>query len=99
MTIYFVSRHPGAVDWIARQGVHIDGVVDHLDPAQLTAGDTVIGTLPVHLAAQVCARNVRYLHLALDLPPALRGAELSADDLQRHGARLTAFAITPEDPI
>ncbi|BBD76984.1 CRISPR-associated protein Csx16 [Hydrogenophilus thermoluteolus] len=95
-TIWFVSRHPGAVAWAARQGLKVDRQVAHLDPDEVQAGDTVIGTLPVHLAAQVCARKARYLHLSLDLPPEARGLELSADDLERYGARLEAYHIAQE---
>ncbi|WP_349497520.1 CRISPR-associated protein Csx16 [Hydrogenophilus thermoluteolus] len=94
--IWFVTRHPGAVEWAARQGLKVDRQVAHLDPDEVQAGDTVIGTLPVHLAAQVCARKARYLHLSLDLPPEARGLELSADDLERYGARLEAYHIAQE---
>jgi CRISPR-associated protein Csx16 len=96
VTTWFVSRHAGAVEWAREQGVVVDRLVAHLDPAQTQPGDTVIGTLPVNLAAEVCARGARYLHLALELPPGARGQELSADDLRRFGARLQAYRIEPE---
>jgi len=96
MTTFLVTRHPGAVDWAARQGIPADRIVPHLDTEQIQPGDTVIGTLPVQLAAQVCQRGGRYLHLLLDLPPEARGRELSADDMQRYGARLQAYRATPE---
>lgn len=93
MTTYFVTRHPGAIEWAARQGLAVDHQVAHLDPATVKPGDTVIGTLPVHLAARVCARRARYLHLCLDLPPELRGQELSADQLDSCRPRLEAFIV------
>lgn len=98
MTTYFVSRHPGAVGWAARKGVAVDRLVAHLDTTEVQAGDVVIGTLPVNLAAEVCRRGGRYLHLSLELPLEMRGRELSADDLERYGARLEAYAVekTPE---
>lgn len=92
-TTWFVSRHPGAVEWAARQGIEVDKRVAHLDVDQVQAGDTVIGVLPVHLAAAVCARGARYLHLSLDLPPAMRGRELSADEMARCGARLEEYGV------
>lgn len=93
MTVWFVSRHPGAVDWAARQGLSVDRWAPHLDLAEVAAGDTVAGTLPIHLAAQVCACGARYLHLSLDLPATWRGRELTADELAQAGARLEAYDV------
>jgi len=95
MTTLFVSRHPGALDWAAGEGVAVDAVIAHLDPETIQPGDVVIGTLPIHLAAQVCERGGRYLHLSLELPPEQRGRELSAADLRRLGARLEEFRVIP----
>lgn len=97
MSTWFVSRHPGAVDWVRAQGLPIDFQVDHLEPSEVEAGDTVIGSLPVNLVAIICARGARYLHLTLDLPPSLRGQELSCDDLIRLQAQLQAFRVVTED--
>lgn len=91
---WFVSRHPGAREWAERQGLPVDRVVSHVDPDQVGWGDTVIGTLPVQLAAAVCERGARYLHLAMDLPEEARGRELSADDMERYGAVLRHFRVT-----
>lgn len=92
MTAYFVTRHPGALDWALRQG--IDAVrVAHLDRAAVAQGDVVMGTLPIHLACEVCTRGGRYLHLELDLPADARGRDLSADELTAFGARLTEFVV------
>jgi CRISPR-associated protein Csx16 len=93
MTVYFITRHPGAVAWARNEGIEAGEVVEHLDVANIQAGDTVVGTLPVNLAAQVCARGARYLHLSLELPPDMRGKELTAEDMQRLGARLEAFHV------
>lgn len=94
MTVWFVSRHPGALQWAEEEGLQIDSCVDHLDVAQLAKGDTVIGTLPVNLAAEVCERGAAYLHLSLDLPLAQRGADLDADTMRRYGARLEGYRVT-----
>ncbi len=91
---WFVSRHPGARAWIAAQGISIDEQVAHLDTGRLAPGDTVIGTLPVHLAAKVCARGATYLHLTVDLPAELRGQELDAEMLEALGARLEPFVVS-----
>lgn len=93
MTTLFITRHPGAIEWAARQGFPIDRQLDHLDPADIRPGDTVIGTLPIHLAAQVCARGARFFNLSLDLPAEARGKDLSADDLECYGARLEEYTV------
>ena len=98
MTIWFVSRHPGAKTWAAQQGLCIDQQVNHLNAEQVQAGDTVIGTLPVHLAAAVCNQGARFFNLSLDIPAHCRGRELSADELRTCHARLEGFHITPQAP-
>jgi CRISPR-associated protein Csx16 len=98
MTTWFVSRHPGAVAWAQRRGLAVDRQLAHLAPEQIAPGDTVIGTLPVNLVARVCARGGRYLHLSLDLPAEARGRELTADELERYGARLEAYVAKPATP-
>ena len=65
----------------------------HRGGVQVQPGDCVIGTLPVNLAAQVCARQATYLHLSLDIPAQARGQELSAEQLQTLGATLQQFHV------
>lgn len=93
MTTFFVSRHPGAADWASTQGLAVDRALDHLDADRVAAGDVVIGTLPVNLAATVCARGARYLHLSLDLPADWRGRELSAAEMRACSARLEEYLV------
>lgn len=88
--VLFVTRHKGAVEWARRQGLEAE-IVSHLDPSEIRPGDIVIGTLPIHLVADICRRGARYLHLTLDLPPESRGRELSADDMATFGAKLQEF--------
>jgi len=104
-TTWFVSRHPGAIEWAKRQGLSIDRWVEHLDPAEVAVGDTVIGTLPVNLAAEACKRGAYYLHLSLKVPAEWRGRELSADELRSLAAHIEPFfieqmahAVNPEHP-
>ncbi len=98
MTTFFVSRHPGALDWAAGEGIDVDAVIVHLDPETIQSGDVVVGTLPIHLAARVCERGGRYLHLSLEIPPDWRGRELSAADLRRRGARLEEYRVIAVRP-
>jgi len=92
MANYFVSRHPGACAWARARGLEVI-VIEHLDPAIVGPGDCVLGTLPVHLAAQVCAQGGRYFHLSLSLPRDWRGRELSAPELDSLAAELVEFDV------
>jgi len=64
MTTWLVTRHPGAIEWAARQQLVIERHVEHLDPVDIQPGDTVIGILPVNLAAEVYACGGRYINRA-----------------------------------
>jgi CRISPR-associated protein Csx16 len=90
---YFVSRHPGARDGAERLGLAVDEFVVHLDADRIGPGDTVIGSLPIGLAAEVCARGARYLHLSFEFPGELSGKELTSDELQALGARLEPYEV------
>lgn len=92
MATYFVTRHAGAKQWAALQGIACDVGVPHLDPVLVKQGDVVIGTLPINLAAIVCEQSGRYLSLELSLE--VRGKELSASDLLKYGAKLEEFIVT-----
>ena len=101
MTTYLVTRHRGAVEWVSSRGHTADVIVGHFDPAGIRPGDVVIGTLPVNLAAGVCARGGRYLNLSVTVPAALRGIELSADQLDEFGATIEEYEVhwcCVEDP-
>lgn len=93
MAYHFVSRHPGAIEWLARQQIQVDHYHQHLDIEKVATGDRVIGTLPVHLVAEVCERRAEYWHLSVAMPVELRGHELDADQLERLGARLCSFVV------
>lgn len=90
---WFVSRHPGAKEWLVRQGMLVERQVSHLHPAEVSAGDRVFGTLPVHLVAELCAGGAHYYHLIIDLPASGRGRELTADEMEQYGARLVRFQV------
>ena len=94
MTTWLITRHPGARNWAASQRLTIDRHCTHIDALEVKAGDTVIGSLPVHLAAAVCEAGARYINLSLDLPASARGKELSADELIAYSARLEEFMVS-----
>ena len=89
----FVTRHSGAVQWAAENGFEGATSVAHLNVADIAAGDVVAGTLPVHLAAQVCAAGAEYWHLTLELPAHLRGVELTAAQMVEAGAHVERYTV------
>ena len=91
MATYFISRHQRAKDWAKQQGIEVDRVQSHLNMEDIQPEDTVIGTLPIHLVAELCKRGAYYYHLILNLPEHLRGKELSVADMQEAGANLKQY--------
>jgi len=90
---WLVSRHPGAHDWLHAQGINADHVVEHLDPEVPAPGDIVIGTFPIHIAAQLCERGVRVQFLAMDLLPGQRGKELAGEEMEACNARIEEYEV------
>lgn len=95
--IYFVTRHPGAVEWARKKGIEVDEQISHLDTSIIQDGDIVIGTLPIHLAAEICEKGGSYYHLSINVPPEYRGKELTADQMDKFGARIEQFDIKKVD--
>lgn len=96
MTTFFISRHPGAINWIKQHGIAIDRWETHLSTEDVLPGDTVVGTLPVPMVAELNEKGARYIHLSIEIPASLRGKELSADDLNMLGASLRAYLVKQE---
>lgn len=94
---YFVSGHPGARDWAARNGIEAVHV-EHLDVGIVKPGDVVVGTLPIQLAASICQRSARYLHLVMDMPKEGRRRDLSADEMDGYNARIEEFTVRRVEP-
>ena len=94
MTTYFITRHPGAIAWAKLQGIIIDQQLTHLDINDIQPGDTVIGSLPVNLAAEVCQRGANYLHMSLSVPENWRGRELSVEQMVQCGAQLENYVVS-----
>jgi CRISPR-associated protein Csx16 len=96
--IWFVSRHPGAREWAIGQGLQWDAELQHLSGSPVSRGDRVYGTLPCHLAALVCSSGAEYWHLEVPVSAAMRGSELSAEELQALGARFVRYAVKTMEP-
>lgn len=93
LTVWFVSRHPGAICWVKNQDIKIDNFTKHLDFAKLKPGDRVIGTLPINVIAKLCEKDIEYWNLSLELPFNARGKELTAHELEQYGARLERYRV------
>lgn len=94
MTVWFVSRHEGAIAWIkAQKDIQIDQWVAHLDVSHIGKGDVVLGTLPLGLAADVCAQGARFWFLEVPMQAMQRGQEISAEEMTQMGCRLTEFVV------
>lgn len=95
-----VSRHPGAVEWLKKQGIVADETLAHLtdaDVASCRAGDSVIGILPVDLAGRLCEKGVRCSVISLALDETQRGVELDCQQLEAAGARLVRVSVRVGD--
>ena len=94
MSIYLVSRHQGAIEWMKHMGHHYDEHLTHLnDYDKLSKGDVVVGSLPINIVADLAERGVSYMHLSLYIPEHLRGIELSAEQLSNLNAKLEAYKV------
>ena len=87
---HLVTRHSGAKEWLRKRG--FDGeVVAHFDTTVVKFGDRVVGTLPMPMVADVCAAGAEYHHLAVVVPPSLRGTELSCEKMEELGTTLVQY--------
>ena len=100
--LWVVTRHAGAMRWLDRQCWPVRALivrwVSHLDLNLVEADHAVIGTLPIHWVAQLCARGARYWHLVFDVPEASRGVELTDDALTALGAALIEYRAEAVSP-
>lgn len=76
------------------QPIRVDRWVSHLQADEVEFGDTVIGVLPMHLAAQVCAKGARFFALEIDMPAQCRGQELSSEMLDGFECTLQEYVVT-----
>lgn len=100
MSVFFVTRHKQAVLWAAQNGLYATDLrhIPHLDMSEVAAGDVVFGTLPLHLAAELCGKNCRYIHLTIEHDPASRGRELTREEMDQR-ASLQEFDVCSIAPL
>ena len=94
MRTYLVTRHAGAVEWLKhRLGVPEVLVLPHLENIHFQAGDKVCGVLPLSWAERICAQGAEAHVVSVEVPPMLRGQEMSATQLDALGARLVRYDV------
>lgn len=100
MSVYFITRHAGALAWAKAKGVHFDVHLTHLGDIQdLQAGNVVIGSLPINIVYLLGVQGVKYVHLSLHIPEYLRGVELTHEQLDECQATLECYAVTRVDEM
>ena len=97
--IYFISRHTGAKEWIMEKGIVINKFIEHLNILDLEAGDTVIGSLPINIIANLTQKNIKYIHIELNVNIDQRGKELTKGDLNNLNAKLVTYTAHKEYEI
>lgn len=91
MAVWFVSRHQGAIDWMKTQPIEVDHWVSHLDVECIQTQDVVIGTLPLHMVAQICEKGAQFYCLSIHIQETQRGQELTATQLDQYACTLQPF--------
>lgn len=88
-----VTRHRALVEYLREQGIigHDTEVVPHLADPEAVRGRTVIGPVPIHMAA--AARSV--VHIPLAIPEHLRGVELTLSQVREMAGPPVEYQIRP----
>jgi CRISPR-associated protein Csx16 len=81
------------VEWARRRGLAFEHVTHLDDLARIKPGDRVIGPMPLGRVADIVATGAHYLAIDMTLPEGARGPELTADDMERFGARLVRYHV------
>ena len=93
MAVFFVSRHPGAVEWATNNIKKIDVLSDHLDTKDVKEGDSVIGNLPMAMAAEICSKGARFFAISIQVRKDERGQELSSQKLEEYDCKIEEFRV------
>ncbi len=85
-----VTRHAGLVEYLTEEGIVPEGVevISHASP-EAVAGRHVCGVLPHSLSCLTAS----FTEVPLRLPPALRGKELTADDVSRYAGTPVTYRV------
>jgi len=90
-----VTRHAGAQEWLARQGITAE-VRKHLtlvDISHAPKGTTFIGVLPPAMVAEITANGHQFIALDINVPRELFKVEMTADMMEELGAKLQGYKV------
>ena len=65
----------------------------HLEVPAIESGGCYYGVFPLHLAGAICSAGSQCWAIVINVPLALRGQELSADQLDALGAQLVRHDV------
>ena len=85
--ILILTQHIGAIEWLRRIGITAEIVTQ--PTAEKVRGKHVIGDLPIHMAIECFTVT----SIAFDKTPNKREEEISANDMEKFGARLETFLV------
>jgi len=91
MNTVIVTRHAGAVAWLAQHGIDGDVITHVTDQAQI-AGRVVVGALPLHLAVHAARVG------SIDMPGLTadqRGQDLTPAEMDAAGASVQWYTVRP----
>ena len=94
-----ITRHPGAADWVRQQLGREVQAIPHLELGEVESGGSYYGVFPLNLAAAICAKGSACWAISVNMPPALRGQELSAGQLDELGAELVRYDVKVIGPL
>ena len=91
MEVIIITRHKALIEYIYEEADKDDGhplyfdlvdkaheVLEHVANPDYIVGKHIVGVLPLHLAAKAASIT----EVPLNIPPEMRGKELSVDDLR-----------------
>lgn len=91
MKIIVITRHPALVDFLLEKHIIEAGNFELYSHAskELIDGKDVIGVLPLSLAKHANSLTT----VNLDLPPDMKGKELSLEDVRRYYTDIEVFLV------
>lgn len=90
--IYLVSRQQETVDALRSDNVAFDKIISHFNPAIVKPGDVVLASLPLPIAAKVCAKGGIYKHVEITRPANIHG-DLTSAEILKYGYQINQYDI------